>query len=215
MKRCLECNTQMNDDVFVCPNCGAKGSIGSYSGDEALAALDALSTANKAERIVDEGAALYMAGDQQGAIRKLHEALGVNPRSAMANFNMGYILLQQGKPADAVPWLEKALAIDPNIEGGPGALAEARSASQKKSGCFIATVAYGSPDASSVVELKRFRDERLLSSRPGRQFVRAYYAISPHVVPWLMRHPRVTELMRIYFLDRVVTLIRKRADAKC
>ena len=101
MKKCLDCSTQMDDNVFVCPNCGGKESIGSYSGDEALAALDALSTANKAERIVDEAAQLYFAGNQKAAIAKLNEALAVNPRSAMANFNMGYILLEQGKAKEA------------------------------------------------------------------------------------------------------------------
>jgi len=97
MKKCLDCNTQMAADVFVCPQCGGKNTIGSYSGEDALAALESLSTANKAERIVDEAAKLYFAGNQRGAIEKLNEALKINPRSAMANFNMGYILLEQGK----------------------------------------------------------------------------------------------------------------------
>ncbi len=41
--------------------------------------------------------------------------------------------------------------------------------------CFIATGVYGSTDAPEVQALRCFRDSCLMSSRPGRAFVRAYY----------------------------------------
>ncbi len=47
------------------------------------------------------------------------------------------------------------------------------------SGCFIATAAYGSPMASEVDMLRRFRDERLLKNPIGQVAVASYYALSP------------------------------------
>ncbi len=45
--------------------------------------------------------------------------------------------------------------------------------------CFIATAAFGSYMAPDVWMLRRFRDEALMTTAPGRAFVRLYYAVSP------------------------------------
>ena len=47
--------------------------------------------------------------------------------------------------------------------------------------CFIATAAFGSYMAPDVWMLRRFRDEALMTTAPGRAFVRFYYAVSPPV----------------------------------
>ena len=151
-----------------------------------------------------------MGGDPKGAIKKLREALAINPKSAMANFNMGYILLEQGKAKDALPWLEKALEINPAIEGGPVSLARAKEEAKKGSGCFIATAVYGSPDAPAVLELRRFRDERLLHSAWGQLFVRLYYACSPPVAGWLRSRPGVARCVRSACLDPFVRFLLRR-----
>ena len=49
-------------------------------------------------------------------------------------------------------------------------------------GCYIATCVYGSYDCPEVWTLRRFRDDTLAQSRPGRAFIHAYYAISPALV---------------------------------
>ncbi len=54
--------------------------------------------------------------------------------------------------------------------------------------CFIATAAYGSPDAGDVLIFRRFRDKHLLTNSPGRLFVRAYYRFSPPLAHFIARH---------------------------
>lgn len=49
-------------------------------------------------------------------------------------------------------------------------------------GCYVATCVYGSYDCPQVWTLRRFRDNTLAKSRPGRAFIRTYYAISPAIV---------------------------------
>ena len=51
-------------------------------------------------------------------------------------------------------------------------------------GCYIATCVYGSYDCPQVWTLRRFRDNTLAKTLPGRAFVRAYYAMSPSLVKW-------------------------------
>ena len=48
--------------------------------------------------------------------------------------------------------------------------------------CYVATCAYGSYDCPEVWTLRRFRDERLSASAPGRLFIRLYYLASPALV---------------------------------
>jgi len=54
-----------------------------------------------------------------------------------------------------------------------------------KSGCFIATAAFGSPVDPHVMSLRRFRDTRLLTNLPGRLFVSFYYRVSPPIAAFI------------------------------
>lgn len=54
--------------------------------------------------------------------------------------------------------------------------------SDDTSGCYVATCIYGSYDCPEVWTLRRFRDDFLAKSLPGRAFIRTYYAISPTIV---------------------------------
>lgn len=49
-------------------------------------------------------------------------------------------------------------------------------------GCYIATAVYGAYDCSEVWTLRRFRDNCLRRTLPGRLFIRLYYTVSPTMV---------------------------------
>jgi len=75
--------------------------------------------------------------------------------------------------------------------------------SLKVSKCYIATAVYGSYDAPEVLVLRRFRDEVLSKSMPGRAFIRSYYAVSPPVARRLENAGRINRLVR-RVLDKIV-----------
>jgi hypothetical protein len=63
-------------------------------------------------------------------------------------------------------------------------------------GCFIATAAYGSPDAGDVLIFRQFRDKHLLTNPAGRLFVRAYYRFSPPMADFIARHESLRTAVR-------------------
>ncbi len=73
--------------------------------------------------------------------------------------------------------------------------------------CFIATAAYGSPDAAEIDILRRFRDEFLLHNYPGKTFVAVYYATSPPVADFISGHEVLRLAVREGFVAPVVMLV--------
>ena len=70
----------------------------------------------------------------------------------------------------------------PAISGSKSASQPATQSNTSSGGCYIATAVYGSYNCPEVWTLRRFRDYSLAKSAPGRLFIRAYYATSPHLV---------------------------------
>ena len=92
---------------------------------------------------------------------------------------------------------------DPNLIGS------GYTNSDSSDGCYIATCVYGSFDCPQVWTLRRFRDNTLKQSAPGRAFVRIYYALSPTLV----RRFGNTQFFRRFWRGRLDRLV-KRLNAK-
>ncbi|MDY6881832.1 MAG: fibronectin type III domain-containing protein [Thermodesulfobacteriota bacterium] len=67
-----------------------------------------------------------------------------------------------------------------------------------KSGCFIATAAYGSLFEKHVRILRQFRDVYLLKNGLGRAFVNSYYRHSPPVADFIAKHEGMRFAVRCY-----------------
>ncbi len=67
---------------------------------------------------------------------------------------------------------------------------------KRSSGCYIATMAYGSYEHPQVLILREYRDQKLSRSTLGRAFIKSYYAASPYFVVALKNHHRINKLIR-------------------
>jgi len=75
---------------------------------------------------------------------------------------------------------------------------------EKKTPCFIATAAYGSPLHPSVRILRDFRDKYLMPSRLGRVLVRFYYKYSPFLANFITKHKALKTPVRISLFPLVI-----------
>lgn len=78
--------------------------------------------------------------------------------------------------------------------------------SSGSSGCFIATAAYGSYLHPKVRLLRDFRDNYLLTNRPGRAFVARYYRYSPGIAATIAAN-NTLRLVTRWLLTPLVILI--------
>lgn len=69
-----------------------------------------------------------------------------------------------------------------------------RSQDKAEWDCFVATVAFGGPDAAEVQILRRYRDQVLAQTGAGRVFIRAYYQHGPALARFVQAHPRLRQL---------------------
>lgn len=76
------------------------------------------------------------------------------------------------------------------------------------SGCFIATAAYGTATAEQIDVLRAFRDQVLLQSALGSQFVAWYYQASPPVADFISENSLLRTVVRELLIDPMVGLAR-------
>lgn len=78
--------------------------------------------------------------------------------------------------------------------------------SSKGSGCYVATMVYGSYEAPEVLVLRKFRDNFLTNYSVGRSFIRWYYAHSPSFVARFKHSPMMNNIIR-FLLNGLVKLL--------
>lgn len=81
------------------------------------------------------------------------------------------------------------------------------SRSSGSSGCYIATMAYGSYEHPQVLELRKFRDNTLSKSSIGKGFIKTYYKYSPRLVENLKDKPLVNKTIKS-ILNIVIRIIK-------
>ncbi len=80
---------------------------------------------------------------------------------------------------------------------------ETDNQTQEKSGCFIATAAYGSYMEPDVLILRTWRDEVLLTNALGRKFVSLYYKYSPPIANVIAKDDNLKALTRVALLPLI------------
>jgi len=125
-------------------------------------------------------------------LKYVDRSLELFPENAIY-LNTKALLLSEGKndKVKALALLEKAHKIAPrdiNIEQN--------LATVKSSGCFVATAAMGSSTDPIVVKLRAWRDGTLTHTKPGRQFIAAYYRACPRLVPLIDKSPARRAIVR-------------------
>lgn len=68
---------------------------------------------------------------------------------------------------------------------------------QKKTNCFIATAAYGTPMAQEINILRRFRDSKMEPTLIGRYFITLYYNTSPPFARIIARSKNMRAFVRM------------------
>ena len=66
-----------------------------------------------------------------------------------------------------------------------------------KSGCFIATAAYGTPMCKEIAMLRQFRDRKLNPNSLGKKLIRLYYLVSPPIANVIVRSENMRALVRL------------------
>jgi len=77
----------------------------------------------------------------------------------------------------------------------------------QKSGCFIATATFGTPLAYEVIILKNWRDNWLLKTDLGKNFVKFYYVLSPTIANYI-RKSNVLKMLMLYALKPIIKLLK-------
>ncbi|MGQ9545694.1 MAG: CFI-box-CTERM domain-containing protein [Dehalococcoidia bacterium] len=74
--------------------------------------------------------------------------------------------------------------------------------------CFIATAAYGTPDAEKIGVLREFRDAVLSKNLAGRLFLATYYRLSPPMANLIAGNEFLRILARELLVDSIVRTVQ-------
>ena len=106
---------------------------------------------------------MFQAHRYDDAIRESHSALALRPDNAVNLMDLGFALVANNQPADAIPVLEKAVSLSPGSPAATGVLIRAYAHAGRRS------------DATRLLaELKRRRKQGYI---PAAAFVNAYLGL--------------------------------------
>jgi peptidyl-prolyl cis-trans isomerase B (cyclophilin B) len=84
------------------------------------------------------------------------------------------------------------------------------SSEEKGGGCLIATATYGSEMATEVQQLRELRDNQLLQTQSGTQFMTmfndVYYSFSPVIADYERENPLFKEAVKLAITPMISTL---------
>jgi len=113
MKTCKTCGNEVESLQHTCPRCGGDSFVSSDATDGYAAQL----RQEEAKRHVDRGAELIQQGRPVDGERETRRAIEINPLNATAHANLAVLFTKRGQFEQAVPRLEKALELNPRLEG--------------------------------------------------------------------------------------------------
>jgi hypothetical protein len=102
-------------------------------------------------------------------------------------------------------------ATDDFNQHGPISVAEINTPARTfatVTACFVATAAYGSPLATEIDALRRFRDRQLSATAPGRVLVQAYQEFGPRAARVIAQSDTLRSWVRAA-LAPVIALVRR------
>jgi TolB-like protein/DNA-binding winged helix-turn-helix (wHTH) protein/Flp pilus assembly protein TadD len=109
---------------------------------------------------------LYHTRRYDDAIRELRTVLAVHPDDAMAHWFLGFVLIDNGQPEEAIPELEKAVSLS---DRGPGAM-----------GVLIRAYARAGRRADAVRLLAELKKRKQTGYVPAGAFVNAYLGLGDY-----------------------------------
>ncbi|MDO8282311.1 MAG: CFI-box-CTERM domain-containing protein [Thermodesulfovibrionia bacterium] len=99
--------------------------------------------------------------------------------------------------------IANGIISDPSGLGENSSSGSVVSNADNKSGCFIATAAYGSLMEPHVKILRNFRDRFLITNEIGNSFVQTYYKYSPPIADFIAKHATLRAMVRWSLLPLV------------
>jgi hypothetical protein len=134
-------------------------------------------------------------------LSKLHDRSKQKNSDRLQYFLSRFVLFSKGLPFQNVSseLIRKFL-----VNGLPRNRKEFKDAHIQLGGgkCFIATAVEDYCEPITLPELRRFRDERLLTNMAGKCFVSVYYAIGPYLARLVLRTPEAFQKALAKKLDR-------------
>jgi len=145
------------------------------------------------------------------AIKEYEQALQLGAKPEMIGYYLGHLYAAWDDRQKAIESFRKTvdvLGVDDPM-GLEAAQEIAKLEAKKKSGCFIATAAYGTDVHKDIAALYAFRDCFLLQSRFGRLFVRLYYRFSPSIARIIAQSQILRWTVRIALIMPIAALYRR------